>query len=295
MSLGKLVIAVLLVAPWMQIDSSAGEVRPAVDPSPVFEIRWGELRGFIRATGHHHGLIFTEGADGEPITKGRMCTLNLEHYSETGKTGPFLPRKESLHSYEREGDVFTLTVDATDEWPLVSRVRYDLSNEEFIEVTFKFEFQRDFPQFEAFVASYMHRWTPPLIKCSGEWVRPFPEKRYQMFVPREDAVAGWPLDGRWGWFTGSLRPKVSSLRYDIPVMVSRDDATEWSLIQMVPPEMISALSPNTFAPAHDLCLVGRDVKAGETVSVPVRLLYRQVPRMEMVEEWYEEFLQDLKH
>lgn len=270
------------------------ESKPHIVDSPIFEIQWNELKGYIRATGHHHGLIFTEGQDGQPVTKGRMCTLNLEHYSETGKTAPFLPRDESLHSHKKEGDIVVLTVAETEEWPLVSTITYDLTHSDYITVTFAFEFHRDFPEFEAFVASYMADWTPPLIKAGGTWVRPFPEKRYQMFVPRDDSVAGWPLDGRWGWFPESLNPIVSPLRYDIPVLVSRNDATQWALIQMVDPERISALSPNTFAPAHDLALVGRDVKKGETVSVPVRLLYRKVERLEQVEEWYEEFLNDLK-
>jgi hypothetical protein len=271
----------------------AEEAGPVVSDTILYEFDWGELQGFIRAGGHHHGLIITQGAEGKPVTRKRACTLNLEHYSQAGKTAPFLPRDEKLHSHKKEGDTVTLTVAETPEWPLVSTIRYDLSQKDVISVTFTFEFHRDFPQFEGFVASYMADRTPPLIKAGGEWVRPMPETRYQMFIPRNDTFASWPLDGRWSWFPDTLHPIVSKLRYDIPVFVTRDDETQWALIQMVDPEGISALSPNTFAPAHDLCLVGRDVKAGEKVSVPVHLLYRQVERMEQVEEWYAEFLKSL--
>lgn len=287
-------VRVILLSPLLLVSPpSEAQQKPALAASTLFDFSRPDMKGYIRATGHHHGLIITQGADGRPVTKDRMCTLNLEHYSETGRSAPFLPRNERLHTFEREGDRVTLIVSATDEWSIQSRVLYDLTHPDHITVTFSFEFQRDFSKFEAFVASYMADWTPPLIKCGGEWMRPFPEKRFQMFVPKDDEVAAWPPDGRWGWFPESLKPKVSGLRYDIPVLVSRDDKSGWAMIQMVDPDGVRALSPNTFAPAHDLCLVGRDVRAGEKVSVPVRLLYRQVERMEQVEAWYGEFLTDL--
>ncbi|HQO34918.1 MAG TPA: hypothetical protein PLG59_09665, partial [bacterium] len=79
----------------------------------------------------------------------------------------------------------------------------------------------------------------------------------------------------------------------LPVLVTRDDETGYALIQMADPRECMGLSPNTFAPAHDLSLVGHDVKSGDEVSVPIRLYYRKIDSMTEVEDLYNQFRKDL--
>ena len=62
---------------------------------PVFEFRVGEMQGFVRPIGHHHGLVIT-GHQNQPVTKQGLCTMNLEHYVSADGHGQFVPRKVEL-------------------------------------------------------------------------------------------------------------------------------------------------------------------------------------------------------
>lgn len=262
-----------------------------VTERPVYEFKVGDMHGYVRPIGHHHGLIINGHAN-QPITKARMCTMNLEHYVCADGHGPFVPRKTELQSYRVEGQRLTIDFAPTEEWKLESSLEYDFSSSEYIDVTFTFRFAKDYRNFEAFVASYMHNPVPPLLKTDGIWLRLQPERGWQMFAAKSAEHAKMVEDGRWSWFPDSLRSKVIDTFYDLPVLVTRDDTTGYALIQMVDPRECMGLSPNTFAPAHDLSLIGHDVKEGDVVIVPVRLLYRQIESMDEVEALYEEFLSD---
>ena len=259
---------------------------------PVYEFKCGEMQGFVRPIAHHHGLVIY-GPGNRPITRQGGCTMNLEHYVAAGKLhGNFVPRREELQSYEVGDHVLTIHFAPTEEWKVRSSLQYDFHSDAFIDVTFTFQFDAGYNGFEAFVASYMHSRVPPLVKTGGRWIRLQPERNQQMFLPRTPELGRMVLDGRWDWFTGSLRPHLTEGVYDLPVMVTRDEEEEYALIQMADPRECMALSPNNFAPAHDLSLVGHDVKAGETVTVPIRLLYQKIQNLEEVEKLYQDFCRD---
>ncbi|MFH1737927.1 MAG: hypothetical protein ABIH23_02880, partial [bacterium] len=141
---------------------------------------------------------------------------------------------------------------------------------------------------------YMQSYVPPLVKTGGIWLRLQPERAWQMFLTKSDEHAALVIDGRWSWFPPSLRPKVVDGVYDLPVLVTLDDDTGYALVQMVDPRECMALSPNTFAPAHDLSLIGHGVKAGDVVTVPIRIQYLKIESMKDVEALYTQFCRDLQ-
>lgn len=259
---------------------------------PVLEFQMNEMHGSVRAVHHHHGLVVYGNHNNQPVTKHRMCTMNLEHYVAAGIHGQFVPRKTELQSYKRDELTLTIHFAPTDEWKVESALQYDFRNPDFIDVTFTFKFGADYEDFEAFVASYMQSYVPPLIKRDGAWVRFQPERNQQMFLPKTEAHGEMVFDGRWSWFSSRLVPARIEGVYELPVMVTRDEDTGYALVQLIDPRECMALSINNFAPAHDVSLIGHDVKAGQTVTVPVRIHYRKIERLAEVEELYKRFCED---
>ncbi len=258
---------------------------------PVYEFKVGDMQGFVRPIGHHHGLIIY-GPNNTPVTKLGGCTINLEHYVSAEGHGQFVPRKEELQSYEIGNQTLTIRFKPFEEWQIHASLKYDFSSGKHIDITFSFRFEQDYQDFEAFIASYMHSRVPPLVKTGGRWIRLQPERNWQMFLPKTPQHGEFVLDGRWSWFPGGLKPHLVHSVYDLPVMVTRDENSKYALIQMTDPRECMALSPNNFAPAHDLSLIGHDVKKRETIIIPIRLCYQKIDRLEEVEQLYTQFCRD---
>ena len=281
-------IPLLLSLPLIQADNPPPRLQAE---HPAYEFRVGEMSGYVRPIGHHHGLII-HGHQNKPVTKQTMCTMNLEHYVSAEGHGQFVPRKVELQSYKVEGQTVTIDFAPTEEWKVRSSLQYDFTPVDFIDVTFTFRFDADYRSFEAFVASYMQSRVPPLVKTGGLWLRLQPERAWQMFLCKTREHAALVTDGRWGWFPPSLQSKVVDGVYDLPILVTRDDDTGYALIQLADPRECMAVSPNTFAPAHDLSFMGHDVSAGDVVTVPVRIHYMKIDSMEPVEALYRQFCKD---
>ena len=266
-----------------------------VSLAPCFEFTTGKCRGFIRPKGHYHGLVLTAGVDGAPLTRSGACTLNLEHYCARGRGGPFVPRDHVRQEFETSDHSVTITFHPGDDWHLTSRIRYEVFDDARFDVTFHFAFAADYTDFEAFIASYIARREPPYVHLKDGWWRPSIIGSQQMFILLDGHRRSLVTDGRWDWLLKRRHTvPVPSGVADLPIFVTRDDSTGWSLIQLIEPGGAFALSPNVFAPAHDLALVGRSVKSGEQVAVRVRLLYRQISDFAQVTDLYDEFLRSLK-
>jgi hypothetical protein len=259
----------------------------------LHELRSGDLWGAIRPLGHYHGLILF-GRGGAPITYPGRCTMNLEHYCETGRCGIFTPRDDVSQSYKVGDDWLTIQFAPTEDWKVKSLLTYQVRDAGVIDITFSFDFLADYPMFEAFIASYFHGALLPFVHAGGRWVRPVIEPREQLFFARDDAVAPIVNDGRWHWLTerGS-RPALDERRYDLPLTVHFDDRTGWAFVQMVEEAMCPAVSVNTFAYAQDFSIVGQDVITGKPARVRARVIYHQVADLDDLIEDYRRFEKDI--
>jgi len=264
--------------------------RASLRGSMLFEFRAGELEGFIRPRGHHHGLSLF--GHGKPITKLGLCTLNLEHYCARGICAPFLPRVvcRKFHDVSERGLI--LHFSPTSDWPVASSITYRPDGDSTINVEFDFEFIRRFDAFEAFIASYFH--SPAFIRTTDGWDRPSVGNREQLFFARDDGAAEQVLDGRWNWLDDAgLAVGLDDRRYGSAILVDWDQESGWALAQMVDPALCPSISTNTFANAQDISLVGRDVMEGESVKVRIRVIYRKADDLGIIDDEYGKFLKEL--
>ncbi len=218
--------------------------------------------GGVRIGGEYHGLVL----DG--VTQPGLCLLNLEHYTAAGVAGRFVPR------IVPEGA--ELSFEPTADWAVRSTIVYRRHSECAYEATFTFMFERRYEAFEAFIASYFPVSTPPpWLLCKGGWRRPQPKPMEQLFVARDEQAANRVGDGRWAMLPAAgYGYRVAKDRYAKALMLTHPAGDDRVVMQFLKPGDCSQLSPNIFAPAHDLSIVGRNVSAGETVQVPVRLVCR---------------------
>jgi hypothetical protein len=257
----------------------------------LYEFRTGELEGFIRPRGHHHGLSLF--GHGKPITKPGLCTLNLEHYCSRGSCAPFLPRVvcRKYHVVSDEG--LTLHFSPTSDWPVSSSICYRPDGDSTINVEFGFEFIRSFDAFEAFIASYFH--SPAYIQTTDGWEKPNVGNKEQLFFARDEGGAEQVMDGRWNWLDDAgLSIGLDDRRYKSAILVDWNRESGWALAQMVDPNLCPSISTNTFANAQDISLVGRDVREGESIRVRIRIVYRKVDDLGIIEDEYGEFLKELE-
>lgn len=238
----------------------------------------------VRLGGEYHGLVIAG------VTQSGLSLLNLEHYTTAGRCGRFAPRRTRITATTGISHA-TLEFEPTDEWRLRASVQYQWVGPDTFDVRFAFTFDDDYPGFEAFVASYFPvRTSPPYIPLDNGWLRPQPRDREQVFVAGDVAGAARVLDGRWQELRAAgYTYRVEGGLYAKPLMVTNPAGDERTVIQMVRPSQCSQLSPNTFAPAHDLSLIGRDVRAGDTAEATVRLLCVHGSELERASEAYESF------
>jgi hydroxyacylglutathione hydrolase len=245
---------------------------------PLFEVASGKLHGMIRPIGPLHGLILN-GEGNLPITRPMQATMNLEHYCETGRCGPFVPRVAVGQSYSARRDDISIRFEPHPDWAVASTVTYTIRDDDAFDIVFSFEFERDYERFEAFIASYFWGQTIPYVAAGKEVFRPVIKNGAQLFFPRDDDARRQVVDGRWDFLLGNklfAETDDEGRNYDAAMTIHRDGETGWSFLQMVEESECASLSVNTFAYAQDFSIVGRDVKKGSTVDVRARVVYREL-------------------
>lgn len=245
---------------------------------PAYELAGLAFRGFLRVRGEHHGIVITDAGDGDAGTTAQgFYFLNVEHFAECGRGGRFVPRRESSQSHRVAGDTVELHFGWTPTWQVETTLTYRTRRPDVVDADLRFRFARDYFGFEAFVASYFPLDTPsPWLRAGGKWLRASVQDEEQLFVARDDGAAWLVHDGRWRALELEGRTyRVAEERFDAALLVS-GIAGRVCVLQMTRREDCSALSPNSFAPAHDLALIGRDVVAGEEVHLPLQLVCRRL-------------------
>jgi hypothetical protein len=262
---------------------------------PLYEFVTPDISGFIRPSGHFHGLVIAHDAQRREVTDPGRCFMNLEHYESKGRQGLFVPRDQCQHTCQVGEDWLAIQFSQAQDWKVTSRILYQFISQDTIDITFEFVFGDHFINFEAFIASYMIKSIlPPWIKINGNWTRPeiHSDIKEQLFIARGKKVIEVIDDQRWQILIDSgLDYRILNEFYDIPVMVTlrSQDFSEPAIIQMIDPQQCFALSPNRFAPAHDFSIIGYDVSAGETVRVKSRLIYRKIDSFLEAEQAFENF------
>ena len=125
----------------------------------------------------------------------------------------------------------------------------------------------------------------PATKAEGQW---------QMF-PRDAAAAGLIQDGRWqrpphpvAW---KIRPRLAA-----PLAMRRDAKTGLAAVVMAPPDDCFAVATPFGEDGHRslyLCLLGRDLKAGQAATVRARLVIGAGLTDEKAVALYEAYIKEL--
>ena len=250
-----------------------------------YEFQMESLSGFIRPHGGCHGLFLL--ANGASLTRPGMCAINLEHYLSHGNRSAHFHSNDESHC-EVDGDCVSMNFEETDSWRVHTVLTYYLKADDCIDMTFDFKFSRNYGGFEAFVASYVNEQHVPFLNIGQEWIQPHVQPKEQLFFTRDDEASVHMLDGRWDWLQEHGRcANDDGRKYTLPVIVTRNESTNFALIQMIELMRCPAISVNTIARGHAFSLIGEDVRAGERTTARARLFYREVTNLDAVTEWYE--------
>lgn len=238
------------------------------DPNTL-RLAGGPFVAMLRPVGDMHGLIIDRLDDAKsPVAEGRAF-LNLEHYLEKGRWAEYLPRQLE-HSVTMNRRRLTIHFPKPKDWPVESELTYTFAHYPAIDARLDFTFTGPASQFEVYFTSYFARQYERSIRVNGKWMRPEISPSEQVLIPRDDRVAARFDDGRWDFLKGRIR--LADYRFDLPVMVSRDEATGWTIVQMIEPDCCTHIAPNRFAVGHNFIIGGWDVKAGDQRSARIRLL-----------------------
>lgn len=255
------------------------------DPNSL-KISSEHITGFLRPVGEMHGLVIEQmGDDASPVAKDRAF-LNLEHYLEAGRWAEYLPRQLD-HTVTMNANRLSIQFPQPKDWPVKSTLTYTWTTPDAIDAKLNFTFTGEMTQFEVYFTSYMASQYERSIRVNNEWVRPKISDSEQLLIPRDDRIAGRYEDGRWDFLKG--RTRLSDQRFDLPITVSRDDATGWTIVQMIEPATCTHIAPNRFAVGHNFIIGGWDVKAGETRSARIRMAFLKNPTTDHIETLYEAF------
>lgn len=260
------------------------------DPNTL-RLTGGPFAAMLRPVGDMHGLIIEKLGDAEsPVASGRAF-LNLEHYLATGRWAEYLPRQLD-HSVTMNRRALTIHFPQPKAWPVRADLTYTFAHYPAIDARLDFTFSDRLEQFEVYFTSYFARQYERSIRVNGKWMRPEISDREQLLIPRDDQVAARYTDGRWDFLKG--RTRLADYRFDLPVMVSRDDATGWTVVQMIEPGQCTHIAPNRFAVGHNFIIGGWDVKAGDKRSARIRLIAGKNLTDADVEKAWETFAKECK-
>lgn len=245
----------------------------------------------LRPLGGMHGVIIEKmGEAGSPVSPERAF-LNLEHYLEKGRCGEYFPRKLD-HRAILTADALTVEFPETRPWPVKSKLTYTFPRTNVIDAKLQFTFSQELSQFEVYFTSYINRPYERAMRIGNEWIRPEISDSEQLLIARDDKIAARYDDGRWS-FLGD-RTRLDKRRFDLPVMVSTDDATGWTIIQMIEPGLCTHIAPNRFAVGHNFIIGGWDVKKGDTRSARIRMIIAHKPTYEEIEKRWQTFADECR-
>lgn len=260
------------------------------DPNAL-RLNGGPFPAVLRPVGDMHGLIIEKLGDApSPVPQGRAF-LNLEHYLEAGRWAEYLPRRLD-HSVTMDRRHLAIHFPQPKEWPVRAELTYTFDRPGAIDARLDFAFSGKLRQFEVYFTSYIQPAFERSIRVGGKWLRPEISNSEQLLIPRDEKIAGRYTDGRWDFLKG--RTRLADYRFDLPVVISRDDATGWSIVQMIEPAACTHIAPNRFAVGHNFVIGGWDVEEGDRRSARIRLIAAKGLTEADVEKAYDLFLKDLK-
>jgi hypothetical protein len=263
----------------------------ATELVPSWRFKTEGLAGYI-AGGHEHGLHWTEGVDGGPVTRP-MC-MNLEHYyARSERGGRFVPRyKAEVQSERTSAGVVIVRVGPCRNWNLDATISFRFVAEHVVEARYDFLFHEAYWDFEAFISNYFHAPAEPLIHLGGAWVRPRLGEREHRYWARNGQDARVLVDGRLDEFLAEMKGEysvpVDALRYDVPVMITPVGEAEAAVVHFVERAQCPSLSANRTWNAHDFSLIGGDVHKGETVTCRAWMAYMKLASPDEVIPLYEQ-------
>jgi hypothetical protein len=284
--------SLLCIAAVLIIGADAGPPQPfwKFDPNTL-TLTAADMDVLVRPVGDMHGIVIRKMADGgSPVAEGRAF-LNLEHYLEKGRAAEYLPRKLD-HTVTMNTQMLAIDFPAPKDWPVRSTLTYTWANAGAIDARLNFRFDDAMSQFEVYFTSYFDPAYERNIRVSQRWMRPEITKKEQLLIARDDKIASRYEDGRWEFLKG--RTRLATERFDLPVIVSRNDATGWTVVQMVEPGKCTHIAPNRFAVGHNFIIGGWDVKKGDAHSARIRLITGKDLGFDQVEQAYSTFADECR-
>lgn len=272
-------LPILLWLPMLAADPAHAWV---FDPNTL-RLTGGPFAAVLRPVGDMHSLVIEKMDDAaSPVARGRAF-LNLEHYLSTGRWAEYLPRQLD-HSVTMNRRNLTIHFPQPRDWPVRSELNYTFAHYPAIDARLDFTFSGKLEQFEVYFTSYFAQQYERSIRVDGKWLRPEIGTSEQLLIPRDDRVAARYADGRWDFLKG--RTRLADYRFDLPIIVSREDATGWAVVQMIEPGQCTHLAPNRFAVGHNFIIGGWDVKDGDKRSARIRLIVaRGITDTEVEKAW----------
>lgn len=246
---------------------------------PCWRFTYEELEGYLRG-GHEHGIEFSRGIDGHPLTKA-MC-LNLEHYFALScHGGQFVPRyKATVQTRQIDDDSIRVEIKPYEEWKIHSTITYKLLPQCTIQVDFEFYFDAGYRGFEALISNYFLEATEPYLHVGGHWLQPSLTDNEHRCWPRDEHAAQniTKIQSNQSVIipNNDIHLPIDSQFYDYPIMVTPIRDTDWSIINFIDQSVCASLSANRKWKAHDFSLLGRDVAAGESACCRAWIVYRQL-------------------
>jgi hypothetical protein len=267
------------------------QAKPWNFDANALKLTSAEITARLRPLGGMHGLVIEKmGEAGSPVSPDRAF-LNLEHYLEKGRCGEYFPRKLD-HRAILTSTSLTVEFPEVAPWPVRSRLTYTFPRADVVDANLQFTFSDELSQFEVYFTSYFDKAYERSVRVANEWVRPEISDREQLLIPRDDKIAGRYGDGRWSFLKD--RTRLSDQHFDLPVMVSTDDRTGWTVVQMIEPGLCTHIAPNRFAVGHNFIIGGWDVKKGDTRSARIRMIAGHKLTSEQIESAWQTFADECR-
>lgn len=80
--------------------------------------------------------------------------------------------------------------------------------------------------------------------------------------------------------------------YELPIMLTETACPRWCVIHVIERQVCPSISANRTWNAHDFSVVGKDVKAGETVKCRAWMVYDELTRLDDTLKVYARFRPD---
>ena len=266
-----------------------------------FRCDTGALTGTLRRGGGSFGLVpLADKATGKSIARGSGLFSLYRLLSADARYGPAAWAWPSKGRLLDDGAVETRwTADAKHPFDMVAVYRWRRANT--LDLTVTVTASKALPKFEVFLATYLDGFAESLVYARGgpDGKPAFvPAKRadghWQMF-PRDEQAVQLITDGRWkrpphpvDW---KIRPRLAA-----PLAMRRDAKSGLTAVIMAPAKDCFAVATPFGEEGHRslyLCLLGRDVKPGESATVRARLVIARGITDQKAVALYEAYLKEL--